>query len=164
MIHPDCLKYERLYFQLLVFERYFETYNVIIRQEKTYDKQFYDHNYLSIVYFSGFILSSLAFLFDQNSEFSLVNTRFSVLEVEYKRRNLIKVWNKKKGSILEITQNLGILKYEEKSMINIAYHKLQKLDNEEVMDFMKAIVELYYLFEINYSIFSERGEKVKTKR
>ena len=150
MSHPIFKKHERLFFQLLVFRRYFETFQPLKKNEKRYLKEFYDHNFYFVEYFYAYLLTHLAFLFDKVSEYSLVNSSFEVEELENKRLSILEDWKRYKDKILEITANAGILKYEDKKVINIAYHNLRRMDDYEgdrILAFMQSVVELHLILE-----------------
>ena len=150
MSHPIFVKNERLFFQLLVFKRYFDTFYSLRKNDKAYIKEFNNWNYYSVNYFAVYLITHLAFLFDKDSEYSLVNARFEVEELENKRLSILEEWNRHKDRINEITANTGILKYEDKQTINIAFRKLRKMDNYEgdtIIALMESVAELQKMLE-----------------
>lgn len=173
MKHPLFVKHERLFFQLLVYRRYFETFLSLREDNKKYLKDFNRLNYFSIQFFTGYLLTHLAFLFDKDSEYSLVNARFEVKELEKKRISVLKEWNKLKDKILEISDNIGVLKYEEKNKVDSSYRKWRKMDDYEgdnIIAFMDSVAELhrnlddFYAHEVEKEIELEKQMRKRRKK
>lgn len=166
MSHPIFVKNERLFFQLLVFRRYFDTFYSLRKNDKAYIKEFNNWNYYSVNYFAVYLITHLAFLFDKDSEYSLVNARFEVEELENNRLSILEEWNRYKDKINEISANTGILKYEDKQTINIAFRKLRRMDDYEgdtILALMKSVADLHVMIE-DFSALEIQKEIVFEKK
>ncbi len=167
MNHPVFVKNERLFFQLLVFRRYFDTFLSLRKNDKAYLREFNNRNCYSVNYFAVYLITHLAFLFDIDSEYSLVNARFEVEELENKRISILEEWNRHKDKILEITANTGILKYEERQNINSAYVKLRKMDDYEgdkIIAFMESVAELHRMLDEFLAVELVKEQNLKKHR
>ena len=167
MNHPVFVKNERLFFQLLVFRRYFDTFLSLRKNDKAYLREFNNRNCYSVNYFAVYLITHLAFLFDKDSEYSLVNARFEVEELENKRLSILEEWNRHKDKILEITANTGILKYEDTETIKIAFRKLRRMDDYEgdkIIAFMESVAELHRMVDNFSAVELEKEVELEKQR
>ena len=167
MRHPFFVNHERLYFQLHVYRRYFDTFDSLRKDNKKYLKDFNIYNNYSIQFFTGYLITHLAFLFDEVSEYSLVNSRFEVEELENKRLSLINTWNIHKDNILKVASNTGILKYEDRQKINSAYvwyRKMIDYEGDKIFAFMNSVAELHIMFEDFLAVELVKEQNLKTQR
>ena len=165
MRHPFFVNHVRLYFQLHVYRRYFDTFDSLRKDNKRYIKDFNIYNNYSIQFFTGYLITHLAFLFDEVSEYSLVNSRFEVEELENKRLSLINTWNIHKDNILKVASNTGILKYEDRQIIKSAYvwyRKMVDYEGDKIFAFMNSVAELHVMIEA--FLTEELSEEVNSKK
>ena len=165
MSHPFFQKHERLYFQLHVYRRYFDTFDSLRKDKKPYINDFNIHNHYTVQFFSCYLITHLAFLFDEVSEYSLVNSRFEVEELENKRLSLINTWNIHKDNILKVASNTGILKYEDRQIIKSAYvwyRKMVDYEGDKIFAFMNSVAELHVMIESFFA--KELSEEANTKK
>lgn len=147
MKHPDHIKNDRLYFQLISFKSWFNIYTEIDKVKK---KRYGSINYNSVELLSLFLLKEIAFLFDEKSPYSISNSVFTVPEINEIQKELMILWNLKKNTIHKILDGVGILNFDSREDMTASAHYFRRISFAEIIEFMKKINELFNLYEKHY--------------
>ncbi len=147
MKHPDHIKNDRLYFQLISFKSWFNIYTEI---DKVMKRREGIINYNSVELLSLFLLKEIAFLFDEKSPYSISNSVFTVPEINEIQKELMILWNLKKNTIHKILDGVGILNFDSRESIIASAHNFRRISFAEIIEFMKKINELFDLYEKYY--------------